>query len=143
MEALNNLSFLSALSFHHIGMACFDIDKTSAYYETIGYAKTEIVVDPLQNVKVCVLQKEGSPTIELLAPVDDKSPVCGILKKSGVSPYHICYQTSDMNATILELRNKRFTPPLGFPKMSNVFLHKVCFLYHKDVGLIELIEIEQ
>lgn len=55
---------------------------------------------------------------------------------------HICYQTSNMNATVLELRNKRFIP-LGFPKMSNVFLHKVRFLYHKDVGLIELIEIEQ
>lgn len=85
MEALNNSSFLSALSFHHIGMTCYDIDKTSAYYETVRYAKTETVVDPLQNVKVCVLQKDGFPTIELLAPVDDKSPVCGILKKSGVS----------------------------------------------------------
>lgn len=132
---------LSAFAFHHVGIACFDIDKTSVYYVAMGYQKTETIIDPLQNVKVCVLRKSEMPTIELLEPVDEKSPICGILKnKGGVSPYHICYQIPDMDMSIMELRGMGFIPTSGPPKKSNVFSRKVCFLYHKSMGIIELIE---
>ena len=130
---------LPYFSFHHIGVACFNIDKTAEIYVGAGYMRTETIVDPLQNVKVCVLTKDSMPTVELLAPVDEKSPICNILQKSGVSPYHTCYKVPNIEQAIKDLRTIKFMP-VSKPKMSNVFNSKVCFLFHKDIGLIEIIE---
>lgn len=126
--------------FHHIGIACQDIEKTAKMYVAGGYLRSDTIVDPLQNVYVCVLKKEGQPTVELLAPVDETSPICRTLQKAGgVVPYHICYCVPDMDQALADLRKRRFLPT-GKPKMSNVFGNIVCFLYHKDIGLIEVIQ---
>ena len=80
------------------------------------------------------------PTIELLAPVDEKSPVNRTLATSGVTPYHICYETTDIESTVKELRKKQFvcvSKPVPACAIQN---KRVAFLYHKDVGLIELVE---
>ena len=131
---------LPNFQFHHIGIACQDIEKTAGMFVDAGYSRTEAIIDPLQNVNVCVLTKEGMPKIELLAPVDEKSPICKILQKSnGATPYHICYLVPDMEQTIADLRKLRFIPT-SKPKMSNVFGASVCFLFHKDIGLIEIIQ---
>ncbi len=130
---------LPFFTFNHIGVACYDIDKTADIYLNAGYQRTDTIIDPLQNVKVCVLTKESMPTVELLAPVDDMSPICKTLQKSGVSPYHICYNVPNMEQAIKELRAKKFMP-VSKPKMSNVFNSMVCFLFHKEIGLIEILE---
>lgn len=131
---------LPYFQFHHIGVACNDIEKTAGMYVDAGYSRTEAIIDPLQNVNVCVLTKEGMPKIELLAPVDEKSPICKILQKSsGATPYHVCYTVLDMEKAIADLRKLRFIPT-SKPKMSNVFDALVCFLFHKDIGLIEIIQ---
>lgn len=130
---------LPSFSFNHIGVACYDIDKTASIYVNAGYERTETVIDPLQNVKVCVLTKESMPMVELLAPVDEKSPICKTLQKSGVAPYHICYNVPDIEQAISDLRALKYLP-VSKPKMSNVFKSTVCFLFHKDIGLIEIIE---
>lgn len=131
---------LPYFEFHHIGVACLDIEKTAGMYVEAGYGRTETIIDPLQNVNVCVLTKEGMPKIELLSPVDDNSPICKILQKSsGATPYHICYAIQDMEQALSDLRKLRFIPT-SKPKMSNVFGDPVCFLFHKDIGLIEIIQ---
>ena len=75
---------LPDFKFHHIGIAVFDIDDTAQYYIDAGYQKTETVIDAIQNVKICFLTKEGMPMLELLAPVDENSPVNRTLDKMGV-----------------------------------------------------------
>lgn len=130
---------LPYFTFNHIGVACYDINRTASFYVEAGYERTEDIIDPLQNVKVCVLTKEGMPVVELLAPVDDSSPICKTLQKSGVSPYHICYNVPDMEQAIKDLRIKKFMP-VSKPKMSNVFKSIVCFLFNKEIGLIEILE---
>ncbi len=132
---------LHYFSFNHIGIACRDIDKTASVYVNAGYERTQTIIDPLQNVKVCVLKKESMPTIELLAPVDENSPICKTLEKSGVAPYHICYNVPCLEQAIRDLRLMRYLP-VSKPKMSNVFNTLVCFLYNKDIGLIEILEKE-
>ena len=82
---------LSNFKFHHIGVAAKDIDSTATVYEQGGYHRSASIFDPIQNVNICWLTKEGMPTVELLAPVDEKSPVNKTLEKVGVSPYHCCY----------------------------------------------------
>lgn len=131
---------LNDMEFHHIGVAVFSIEKTSSTYAQLGYAKTDTVFDPIQHVNICFLTKDGEPTVELLEPADDKSPVCDTLKKNGVTPYHTCYAVDNLSKAADELKSMRYLP-LGKAVAAVAFGGKsVQFFYHKNMGLIELVE---
>lgn len=126
--------------FHHIGIATSSIQATSSLYMTAGFQKTDVVFDPLQNVNVVFLQKEGCPLLELVEPIDRTSPVHNILKKVGVTAYHFCYEVEDILDTINQLEEKDFkvvVDPVDAIAFDN---RKICFLYHIDIGLIELLQ---
>lgn len=131
---------LDSMKFHHIGVAVKDIEKTVAIYVQGGYKQSRTTFDPLQNVNVCWLTKDGMPTVELLAPIDEKSPVCNILEKNGVTPYHICYAVEDIEEAIAKLHKMKYvvvSKPKVAPAINN---SRVGFLFNKNVGLIELVE---
>ena len=131
---------LSYFRFNHIGVATKSIEKTVAVYTDAGYGSTEPVVDPVQDIRICFLSKENMPTIELLEPVDDKSPVNTILKKNGTAPYHFCYAVDDLDQAVRDLESKKYLA-VSSPAPAVAFGgDRVCFLYHKYVGLIELVE---
>jgi len=128
------------MKFHHIGVAVMDIEKTAAVYVQGGYNQSVTIFDSVQNVNICWLTKEGMPTVELLAPVDDSSPVCKTLEKNGVTPYHTCYIVEDIEKCCIALRKMKYVvvvKPVEAPAITNC---KVCFLFNKSVGLIELVE---
>ena len=127
-------------TFEHIGVAVHEIEATARVYVEAGYNQTEPVYDPIQNVHICFLSKEGMPTVELLAPHDSTSPVQQTLDKMGVTPYHTCYAVADMEAAIAELRKQRYIV-VKKPEPAIAFEgRRVCFLYNKNVGLIEIVE---
>ena len=131
---------LDSMKFHHIGIAVKEIEKTAAVYVQGGYNKSTITFDPIQNVNICWLVKDGMPTIELLAPVDEKSPVNNTLEKNGVTPYHTCYIVDDIESAVKELRKQKYiivSKPEPAVAINNC---KVAFLYNKNIGLIELVE---
>lgn len=131
---------LQDFRFHHIGVAVYDIDKTAMYYTEAGYNKTETIVDPIQNVQICFLTKENMPMVELLAPVDNSSPVIKTLEKSGVSPYHMCYEVESIDDAIKLLKRKKFIPIIKPVSACALCNKRICFLYNKEVGLIEILE---
>ena len=121
---------LSYFHFHHIGYAVTSIEKTMYYYIDGGYSCSSVIFDPIQNVNICFLTKEGEPMIELLEPVE----------KNGVCPYHCCYSVENIEDAIARLRKMRFmvvSYPAEAVALNN---HRVAFLYNKDIGLIELLE---
>lgn len=126
--------------FHHIGVAVKDIRKTCEIYESGGYIRSDIVFDPIQNVNICWLSRPGMPLVELLAPVDDTSPINKTLEKMGVTPYHTCYVVENVDAAIVELRKQKYV--LVSKPVEAVAIHKcrVAFLHNRNVGLIELVE---
>ena len=66
-----------------------------------------------------------------------------ILEKRGVTTYHICYEVDDINSSVSELRKQKFVQlfkPVEAVALNN---QKICYLFNKDVGLIELVEIKQ
>ena len=78
--------------------------------------------------------------MELLEPLDEQNPVARTLATVGVTPYHICYEVEDIEATIAELRGQRFllvNGPVPACAMEN---KRIAFLYQKNTGLIELVE---
>ncbi len=88
-----------------------------------------------------VIVGEGKyPLLELVEPVSEKSPVRNILNKAGVSAYHFCYEVENLNDSIAELRKKKFMLLVKPVEAVAFDGRKICFLYHKDAGLIELLE---
>lgn len=131
---------LDSFIFHHIGVAVKDLDATASIYEQGGYHRSASIFDPIQNVNICWLTKEGMPTVELLAPVDEKSPVNKTLEKVGVSPYHCCYVVDNLEDACAELRKQRYIM-VSKPAEAVAFCgSRVSFLFNKNVGLIELVE---
>ena len=131
---------LADFRFHHIGIAVKSIDETAAMYVSAGYEKSETVYDPVQNVHICFLSKESMPLTELLAPNDEASPVYQTLQKNGVTPYHCCYEVDDLEETVDKLRKIRYVATSKPVPAIALGGRRVCFLYHKKVGLIELVE---
>lgn len=126
--------------FHHVGIATDSIEKTSQEYINAGYKKTQVVFDPIQNVGITFLEKGGCPLLELVEPNDSTSPVYNILSKVGVSAYHFCYEVADIETSIAWLKRRKYLP-LSKPVPAIAFNNRqICFLYHKSVGLIELLE---
>ena len=121
-------------------MAVKDLDATASLYEQGGYKRSSSIFDPIQNVNICWLTKNGTPTVELLAPVDEKSPVNKTLEKVGVSPYHCCYVVDTLGEAAAELRKQKYIM-VSKPAEAVAFCgSRVCFLFNKNVGLIELVE---
>jgi methylmalonyl-CoA/ethylmalonyl-CoA epimerase len=126
--------------YHHTGVATKDIEITSAFYKNIGYSQSQIVIDEIQNVRICFLSKKNSPLVELVEPINDRSPVNEILKKNGNIPYHFCYEVDGLTEAILEMKKSGFIKIIN-PVPAKAFNNRlICFLYNKDVGLIELLE---
>lgn len=129
------------MKFHHIGIAVEKIYESIKAYEALGYSKSsDIILDPIQKVQLCFLDKDESPTLELVAPIFPDSPVVNILAKSGPTPYHNCFEVYDIAESITSLKQ------YGYRRLSTIVPaiafgnRRICFLYHKEVGLIELLE---
>ena len=131
---------MEELRFHHIGIACHDIEVTKGFYVAQGYVASETVDDARQHVRICFLTKSGMPQLELVAPLDGVSPVLRTLETSGVAPYHICYEVDDIAAAIKELKALHFVLVSRPVAACAIDDRRVCFLYSKDAGLIELVE---
>lgn len=137
----DKLDFLTVVN--HIGIATDNIEKTAEFYTSIGYHKVAEGYDPIQNVYGSFYEAKGMPTIELLAPHDEKSPINNILKKSGVTPYHICYEIAiDLDAAIKGMKSNGFLQISRPSASENLGNRKVVFFYNKHVGIVELVEHE-
>lgn len=131
---------LSEMKFHHIGVAVRELDATASVYELGGYKRSSSIFDSIQNVHICWLTKEGMPIVELLAPVDETSPVNKTLEKNGVTPYHTCYVVENIEEAVAQLRKQKYVM-VSKPAEAVAFCgSRVCFLFNKNVGLIELVE---
>ncbi|NOY62757.1 MAG: VOC family protein [Gammaproteobacteria bacterium] len=131
---------IDSLQFHHIGIATRNIAKTAQAYACMGFTATTVVYDAIQKVNICFVSKANTPLIELVEPTESQSPINKILDDVGTSPYHICYQTTEMEADIEALQEQQYVllqRPVAAVALDN---RRICFLYNRDMGLIELLE---
>ena len=130
----------------HIGYAVKNIDASRQAFEELGYVFDPVVNDTDRNIFIS-FGRLGDYRIELVSPLDPAlpSPVDGTLKKSGNTPYHICYTSSRFEDDIKELQQKRFlltippAPACAFGGRGGGS-RRVAFLYHLQIGLLELVE---
>jgi methylmalonyl-CoA/ethylmalonyl-CoA epimerase len=124
--------------FHHLGIATRSIENCVSIYNKLGYNISDIKSEPSQNVKICFLSKEGGPLLELVEPQNSESPVSNIVKNSGTTPYHTCYQVENLQESLDELEELNFRvlfEPLKSEAMEEGLF---CYLFSAEIGLIEL-----
>ncbi|KAA6319712.1 methylmalonyl-CoA/ethylmalonyl-CoA epimerase [termite gut metagenome] len=130
---------LNSFRFHHIGYVTNSIVDTSVIYVSAGYCMNHIIVDAIQQVKVCFLLKDNNPCIELIEPIDENSSVNKLLKKNGVFPYHLCYEVDNIDDAFNALLEMNYIPlfrPIEAVALDN---KQICYLYKKEVGFIEIV----
>lgn len=125
----------------HIGYAVANIDNSILAFTQLGYSFGPVIKDTDRNIYIS-FGSLSDCRIELVSPMDSSlpSPVDGVLKKNGNTPYHICYASSDFDTDIKQLKDKRFNliiPPAPACAFDG---KRVAFLYHVHVGLLELVE---
>ena len=126
---------------HHIGYAVRDIQKSTIEFKKNGFKNVgELCIDNQRNVLI-QLMKNKEWLIELVAPIlNTNSPILNILEKNNNTPYHLCYCTASITKKIKELRDNSYTL-IESPKPAIAFNGRlVAFLYHNDIGIIELLE---
>jgi methylmalonyl-CoA/ethylmalonyl-CoA epimerase len=122
--------------FHHIGIACADIDAAARYVQRAFEvtSDTGTVFDPEQNASVRLFNAGQPDAIELVT-----GPMVASLIAQKTSYYHICYTTPDIAATLREA--KRAGAILVSPPRPAVLFggRRVAFVF-TPLGLVEFLE---
>ena len=125
----------------HIGYAVHNIDAALDSFLELGYnVSREKIQDDERKVTICFLRNSSGTEVELIEPLEEGSPVDNWLRKNGSAPYHLCYESDDLEADLNRLSQKGFmtiAAPQAAPAMDN---RRVAFLYDKRAGLLELAE---
>lgn len=129
------------MKIHHVGYLVKKIDKALEAFKSLGYSvKSDIVLDDYRKVKICFLEKDGY-VIELISPSSDESVVSNLYKRLGNTPYHICYETDNMEREIERLNKLHFKICSDRYEAVAIDGKDVCFLVHPYMGMIELLEV--
>jgi methylmalonyl-CoA/ethylmalonyl-CoA epimerase len=129
----------SGLAFHHLGVACRNLDAEARALGLLGYEQEGVeFVDPLQGIRGRFLVGPG-PRLEILVAVEG-SQVLAPWLKAGVKIYHQAFEAQDFDAAITRLvdrRGKLITGPVPAVAFGG---RRICFLMMPNLMLIELIE---
>ena len=125
----------------HIGYAVKRIDRAITAFQKLGYEFEPVIDDTDRNVKLAFGSKYGY-RIELVAPLDKKleSPVDQYLSNAVGTPYHICYESENLDAVIEELKAQGYKVVIG-PRPAVAFGgRRVVFMMNIGFGLMEIVE---
>ena len=93
--------------------------------------------DPLQGVRVCLLNLEGGVEVELVSPLNvEDHPVQARLARGGGLD-HICYFLDDLDAE-LEREKERGGLVVCEPIYAVAFLRDVAFVHRRSGLVVEL-----
>lgn len=129
---------LSKLSFHHIGVACKDLELETDKLKILGYSREgNDFIDPIQGVKGRFLSGQN-PRLELLISLSEDSVLSPWLK-SNTKMYHIAYETNSLESVIQEVcteRGKLVVKPVPAVAFNN---REIAFIMLPNMLLVELI----
>ncbi len=123
------------MKFHHIGVACKNIDEEISNISKIHniIKQTPTVFDKEQNAELVMLTLADGTNIELISGKQVET-----LVKKNITYYHICFEVEDIDSEIERLIGENaflISPPKPAVLFNN---RKVAFL-HVSYGLIELL----
>jgi methylmalonyl-CoA/ethylmalonyl-CoA epimerase len=128
---------------HHIGFVVPSLDVGRTIFSNLGFdVTTPEYTDPIQRVSVQFIKPATDVLIELIAPLDDKSPVTRFLSKGGAGLHHLCYEVPDIDAASMYLHRQGSVitcEPVGAVAFNG---RRISFHYwHRQI--VELVEAEK
>ncbi len=125
------------MTFHHIGVACSNIETTLQKIRNLHpniLEISEILHDPLQEVDLCMVSLQDGLQLELVSG----KPIQKFLDSKN-SFYHICYEVEDITKSIAHF-TANSSVLISPPKPAILFNNRhVCFLL-TPYGIVELLE---
>lgn len=127
---------------NHVGVATPSIERSVEVYRTLlgAVAIGEPFDLPTQGVRVCFVDAPNTQ-VELIQPLDDKSPIAGFIAKNPAGgQHHLCFEVPDIHAAIADLKEQGATV-LGEPRIG-AHGTPIIFVHPRDFGgvLVELME---
>lgn len=125
----------------HIGYAVKRIDMAIDAFQKLGYEFEPVIDDIDRNVKLTFGVKDGY-RVELISPLDKKneSPVDQYLSNAIGTPYHICYESENLETEVEELKSQGYKVVIE-PKPAIAFGgRRVVFMMSIGFGLMEIVE---
>lgn len=131
----------------HIGVAVPALEPATEVLSALfGY---QVVAgpfdDPLQKVRVNFLRTSDADAaeIELIAPLTKDSPITTMLSKSGGGSYHLCFETSDIEAALVHAKSLGCMI-VAAPAPAVAFEgRRIAWIYTGSRQLFELVEAQK
>lgn len=126
-------------AFHHLGVACRDLDRELESWTRLGYrAEGEAFTDPVQKIRGRFVVGPG-PRLELLAASEPGSPVEGYLQR-GTKFYHQAFEAADFDAALVDMQTGGARITAGPVPAVAFGGRRIAFLMTPTLNLIEIIE---
>lgn len=125
---------------HHIGYIVDNTSKAIREFAALGYEIIkETQYDSVRDIDITFIANSGM-VIELVMPKSKESVIYKLAGKFKNMPYHICYESEDLQNEIKKLEKRGYIVIQKPEKASAINNKKVAFLMHLDIGMIELVE---
>ena len=124
----------------HIGIAVNSIDDILPVYEQFGLRLENLKESKQHKIKAAFLAV-GETNIELIEPLNEKSPISKFLEKRGQGVHHVAFKVDNIEKMLKQLKDKGIVLIDEKPRIG-IEGGKIAFLHPKSTGniLIELCE---
>ncbi|HEX6247214.1 MAG TPA: methylmalonyl-CoA epimerase [Nocardioidaceae bacterium] len=127
----------------HVGVAVPDLDEAIAFYrDAYGMEVTHEETNEEQGVReAMVAVGDSGSSIQLLAPLNESSPIAKFLDRSGPGMQQLAYRVTDLDEVSAVLRERGLRLLYDEPRRGTAG-SRVNFIHPKSAGgvLVELVE---
>jgi methylmalonyl-CoA/ethylmalonyl-CoA epimerase len=130
----------------HVGIAVADLDAAIAWYhDHLGMIVLHEEVNDDQGIREAMLSVRGAPVgsaqVQLMAPINDSSPIAKFLDKRGPGIQQLAYRVSNLDQLTKRLDAQGIRLLYEVPRRGTAN-SRINFIHPKDAGgvLIELVE---
>lgn len=130
------------MKLHHIGYVVDSIKHALIELQTLKYkaVTTPPINDKIQRCRICFVEREGEPLVELVEPYENNKSLRKMLSQRGNAPYHMCYEVEDVEALFEELSEKEGWMPLFRPVEAAAFNNRlITYFYNTQMGYVEFV----
>lgn len=137
------------MKIHHIGYLVKNIQKSAIAFESIGFQKLFfengcfVFDDKTRQCNIAFMKSNencGGNCIELVEPQSSNCPIYGLMKTYKNSPYHICFESENLEKDVLQLKQNGWSVFLQASPAPAIEYRNVVFLIHRNAGIIEIVE---
>jgi methylmalonyl-CoA/ethylmalonyl-CoA epimerase len=146
VDARPLLAIALVTAIDHIGIAVPDLDAAIKWYhDHLGMIVLHEEVNEDQGVREAMLSVRGAPVgsaqLQLMAPLDEKSPIAKFLDKRGPGIQQLAYRVSNIDPLTERLREQGIRLLYDAPRRGTAD-SRINFIHPKDAGgvLVELVE---